>query len=114
VLGGVGIYGVVSYGVTQRTRELGIRAALGAMQTRLVAMVIGEGMRLAAVGIAVGAIAALVGARALRTLVYDVATTDTALYAIVAAVLFGIAIIACAAPALRAARVDPLIALRGE
>jgi putative ABC transport system permease protein len=114
VLGGVGIYGVVSYGVTQRTRELGIRAALGAMQTRLVAMVVGEGMRLAAVGIAVGAIAALVGARALRTLVYDVATTDTALYAIVAAVLFGIAIIACAAPALRAARVDPLIALRGE
>jgi putative ABC transport system permease protein len=114
VLGAVGIYGVISYGVTQRTRELGIRAALGAMQTRLVAMVVGEGMRLAAVGIALGAIGAIVAARALRTLVYDVATTDAALYSVVASVLFGIAIIACVAPARRAARVDPLVALRGD
>ena len=114
LLGAVGIYGVISYGVTQRTRELGIRAALGAVQSRLVAMVVSEGMRLAAVGIVLGAIAALVAARALRTLVYDVATSDALLYAIVAATLFAVAVIACIAPARRAARVDPLVALRGE
>ena len=75
-------------------------------------MVVGEGVRLAALGILLGAIGAVGAARALRTLVYGVGTSDLVLYA--AAVLFVVAIVACAAPARRAARVDPLVALRGE
>jgi putative ABC transport system permease protein len=105
---------VISYGVAQRTRELGIRAALGAMQTRLIGMVVGEGMRLAAIGIVLGGTAAIGAARALRSLVFGVTTTDAALYAVVGAALLGVAIVACAAPARRAARVDPLVSLRGE
>ncbi|HEX4354519.1 MAG TPA: FtsX-like permease family protein, partial [Polyangiales bacterium] len=114
VLGAVGIYGVISYGVAQRTRELGIRVALGALESRLVAMVVDEGARLAAVGIAIGAAGAAIAARALRTLVYGVSTADLALYGVVALSMFIVALIACAAPARRAARVDPLTALRGE
>jgi ABC-type antimicrobial peptide transport system permease subunit len=114
VLGAVGIYGVISYGVAQRTRELGIRVALGALESWLVAMVVDEGARLAAVGIAIGAAGAAIAARALRTLVYGVSTADLALYGVVALSMFIVALIACAAPARRAARVDPLTALRGE
>lgn len=114
LLGAIGIYGVISYGVTQRARELGIRAALGALERRLVAMVVGEGLKLAAIGIVTGAVAAIGAARGLRSLVYDVGTSDAALYAAVAATLLLVAVIACVAPARRAARVDPLVALRGE
>jgi predicted permease len=114
LLGAVGIYGVISYAVAQRTRELGVRAALGAVETKLVAMVVEEGVRLAAVGVVVGVVGAIVAGRALRTLVYDVTTTDPTLYAVVALSLLVVAATACAGPARRAARVDPLIALRGE
>ena len=114
VLGAVGIYGVISYGVSQRTRELGIRSALGAAEGRVVAMVMREGVRLAASGIVVGGIAALFGARSLRTLVYGIETSDPVLYVVVALGLALVAMLASAVPARRAARVDPLIALRGE
>jgi putative ABC transport system permease protein len=114
VLGAVGIYGVISYGVAQRTRELGIRSALGALERRIVAMVVGEGVRLAAVGVAIGGVGAIGATRALRSLVYGVGTSDPLLYVVVAATLFGVAALACAAPARRAARVDPLVALRGD
>ena len=114
LLGAVGIYGVISYGVRQRTRELGIRAALGAVERRIVAMVVSEGMRLATIGIVIGGGAALATARALRTLVYGVGTSDVLLYVTVAAAMLLVAVIASAAPARRAARVDPLVALRGE
>ena len=113
-LGAVGIYGVISYAVTQRTRELGIRVALGAIQGRIVSMVVGEGVRMAAMGIGLGAIAALVAARSLRTLVFGVATTDMATYVGVAAILTVVALLASYIPARRASRVDPLIALRSD
>jgi putative ABC transport system permease protein len=114
VLGAVGIYGVISYAVTLRTRELGIRVALGAIEGRIVAMVVGEGLRLAMIGIAIGAVAAVFAARSLRTLVFGVATTDVSTYASVAAVLIAVALAAAYVPARRASRVDPLEALRGE
>ena len=113
-LGAVGIYGVISYAVTQRTRELGIRVALGAMQGRIVSMVVGEGIRMAGIGIVLGAAAAVVAARALRTLVFGVATTDLATYGAVAAILTVVALAASYIPARRASRVDPLIALRSD
>jgi predicted permease len=113
-LGAVGIFGVISYAVTQRTRELGIRVALGAIQGRIVSMVVGEGVRMAAIGIALGALAALLAARSLRTLVFGVATTDVTTYVGVAAVLTLVALAASYIPARRAARVDPLIALRSD
>jgi predicted permease len=114
VLGAVGIYGVISYAVGQRTRELGIRVALGAIEGRIVSMVVGDGLRLAAVGIACGAVAAVFAARSLRTLVFGVETTDLSTYIAVAAVLAAVSLAASYIPARRAARVDPLNALRSD
>ena len=114
VLGAVGIYGVISYVVGQRTRELGIRVALGAIEGKIVSMVVGDGLRLAALGIVSGAVAAVFAARSLRTLVFGVETTDLSTYAAVAAVLAVVSLAASYIPARRAARVDPLIALRSD
>jgi putative ABC transport system permease protein len=114
VLGAVGIYGVISYAVSQRTRELGIRVALGAIEGKIVSMVVGDGLRLAFVGIASGAIAAIFAARSLRTLVFGVEVTDPWTYMVVAVVLGLVATAASYIPARRASRVDPLIALRGD
>jgi predicted permease len=114
VLGTIGVYGVVSFGVAQRTRELGIRSALGAQQQHLVAMVIGGGLRMALGGIVVGTIAAVVASRSLNTLVYGVSTTSPTVFLIVACLLGAVAALSSALPAWRAARVDPLLALRSE
>ena len=114
VLGAVGIYGVVSYAVGQRTRELGIRAALGAGESSLVKLVVGEGARLALAGAALGMIGALVAARALRTLVFGVTTTDPLTYLILAGLIVGVALVATYIPARRAARADPVAALRSD
>ena len=108
----VGIYGVVSYTVAQRTREIGVRIALGAEVNDIVALVLGEGMRRTAVGIAVGPGRRSARAAALRSLLFGVGATDPATYARRRAAA-AVTLLACLRPAWRAARVDQ-IALRGE
>jgi ABC-type antimicrobial peptide transport system permease subunit len=108
----VGTYGVVSYTVAQRTRELGIRLALGATRGGVTALVVGHVARVAAGGIAVGLVLAAALSRYAASLLYGVRATDPATYAVVAALLGTVAALAAALPARRAARVDPATALR--
>jgi len=110
----VGIYGVMSYSVAQRTREIGIRMALGAAHGRVLRLVVGQGLRLAGLGLAIGIGCALALSGVLRTLLFGVTATDPVTYAAVAAALGAVALGACWLPARRAARVDPAIALRAE
>jgi putative ABC transport system permease protein len=110
----VGIYGVVSYGVTQRTRELGVRMALGARPGQVMTLVLGHGARLAALGLVTGAVGAVAVTRFMQTLLFEITPTDPITYAIVALALGIAAVVACQIPAIRASRVDPLIALRSE
>ena len=114
VLAAMGLFGVVSYAVSQRTRELGVRMALGAAPARLAAAVVRQGVRLAAVGVVLGAAAALAAGRALEAILYETAPTDAATYAAVAAMLLVVAAAASLAPARRAARLDPAHTLRSE
>jgi putative ABC transport system permease protein len=113
-LAAVGIYGVLSYTVTQRSGEMGIRMALGAQRAQVVRLVVGHGMMLALLGVTAGLGAALLLTRVLTRLLYGVSTTDPATFATVALVLTVTAFAAAYLPARRAARVDPLVALRGE
>ena len=111
----VGIYGVVSYGVTQRTRELGVRMALGARPAQVATLVLGQGARLAVVGLVIGAVGAVAVTRFMRTLLFEIAPTDPITYAHRALRRSALAALAaCQIPAFRASRVDPLIALRSE
>jgi len=114
VLGMIGVYGVVSFGVAQRTRELGIRSALGARQEHLVAMVIAGGLRIALGGVVVGGLAAVVASRSLNALVFGISTTSPGIFAFVAGSLGVATALSSALPAWRAARVDPLLALKSE
>jgi predicted permease len=114
VLGAIGIFGVVSYAVTQRTRELGIRSALGALEGRIVTMIVGEAARLALAGIAIGAALSIFAARSLKSLLFGVTPSDPRIYLAVSIGLLIVAIVASYLPARRAARVDPLIALRSD
>jgi putative ABC transport system permease protein len=114
VLAGIGIYGVISYSVAQRTHEIGIRAALGAQRRDLLRMVLGQGVTLALVGIAAGIIAAAAVGRLMSTLLFSVSAYDPATFVAVAATLLAVAAAACYFPARRAMRVDPMIALRYE
>jgi putative ABC transport system permease protein len=114
VLAAVGIYGVVSYSVAQRTREIGIRMALGATPGHVLRLVTGEGVRLAAAGVAVGLAGAYAATRVLTTLLFDVRATDPATHLGAAALLVLVAGAASAVPALRATRVAPVSALRAE
>src|SRR4029077_16883348 len=100
--------------VAQRTREIGIRMALGADRVRLVRMVVGGGLRMALLGVALGLAGALVATRVLASLVYGVSTTDPLTLAATAALLLGAAALASWVPAMRAARVDPAVSLRAE
>jgi predicted permease len=113
-LAGVGLYGLVSYGVAQRTRELGVRLALGAPPRQMVRAVLGQGVRMAAAGVVLGGAAAYAASGLLRTILFDTEPTDGATFAVVAALLVGVAAAASAAPARRAARLDPVRALRSE
>lgn len=112
VLSAVGIYGVISYVVSQRRSEIGIRMALGAREAQVGGMVVRESVWLALVGIAIGLVAAFAGTRLLRALLFDVSPTDPFVLAVAPVVLIAVAALASLAPARRAARVDPAVALR--
>ena len=113
-LAAVGIYGVMSLAVAARTKEIGIRIALGSGQRRVLRLVMREGISLAAAGAAIGVVGALVATRVLRTLLFDVAPSDPAMYAAIVLVLGAAAVTASWIPARRASRVDPVVALRQE
>jgi predicted permease len=114
VLAAVGLYGVISYAVTQRTREIGIRVALGARPASVQRAVVLEGARLTAAGLVVGVAGALALSKLLASLLFGVTPRDPATYAAVTTLLGAVALLACWLPARRAARVDPLMAIRAE
>jgi putative ABC transport system permease protein len=114
VLASVGIYGIVSYSVTQRTHEIGIRIALGARAANVLSLIMKNGLTLVLMGIAIGIAGALALTRFLATLLFGVTPTDALTFVVVSGIFFAIAIVASLIPALRATRVDPLIALRYE
>jgi predicted permease len=114
ILASIGLYGVLSYSVTQRSREIGLRMALGASASSVIRMIVGRGLALTGAGLAIGLVAAWFATRALKNLLYGVAATDPITFASVASLLAIIALIACWAPARRASRVDPITVLREE
>jgi putative ABC transport system permease protein len=114
LLAAIGVYGVVSFTVAQRSRELGIRIALGASTSRVTQLVLGEGLALALTGIALGLGAAFALTRLISSMLFGVAAADVTTFAVVAGTLAGVAALACWTPARRAAAVDPLIAMRAD
>jgi putative ABC transport system permease protein len=114
VLSAIGIYGVMSYAVSQRDRELGIRIAMGATRRDVLRLIIIQGLKLIALGVGFGLLAAFAVSRIMRGLLYSVSSTDLLTFLLVPVFLTGVAIVACLIPAHRATRVDPLVALRNE
>lgn len=114
VISMVGIYGVISYAVSQRTHEIGIRMALGAQAKDVLRMVVWRGMRLTFVGVAIGLASALALTRIMRNLLFEVSPADPATFTLITLSLIAVAFIASYIPARRATKVDPLIALRSE
>ena len=114
VLATIGLYGIVSYTVSQRAREIGVRLALGAPPRGIVAAVLSQGIRLAVIGVALGGVAAYGAAGALRTILFETEPTDAATFLGIGSILIAVAAVASAWPARRAARVDPIVTLRSE
>jgi putative ABC transport system permease protein len=114
VLAAIGIYGILAGSVTERTREIGVRSALGATRGDIVSLVVRQGLTLTGLGIVVGLVGAAAASRALITLLFGVSRLDPVTYAAVVSLLLGAAAIACSVPAWRAARVDPSVTLRAE
>ena len=114
ILASVGVYGVVSYSVSQRTQEIGIRTALGAQRVQLVAMILKQGMTMAVIGISVGIVLSLLLFRGLSAVLYGVKSADLLILSAVSAMLLAVAFMASYVPALRATRVEPVVALREQ
>jgi putative ABC transport system permease protein len=110
----IGLYGVISYSVMQRTQEIGIRMALGAQRSEVLGLVIGQGMQLAGIGAGIGLAASLAFSRVLKSQLFQVSAFDPLTFTATALVLIGAALLACYLPARRATRVDPMDALRYE
>src|SRR5262249_31575294 len=114
LLAAIGLYGVLAYIVTQRTREIGIRSALGAQRADVIGLVLRQGMTLAGVGLLLGLVVAFALTRLIRALLFDVTPTDPLTFVVIPLLLAAVALLACWLPARRAGKVDPIEALRYE
>jgi ABC-type antimicrobial peptide transport system permease subunit len=114
ILAAIGLYGVIAYSVEQRTKEIGIRAALGATRGSIVRLVLGGGARVAAIGVVVGLAGARAAAQLIQSILFETTPSDLASYAAVPLLLAAVALVASYWPARRAVRVDPAVAMRDE